>query len=51
MGSNILAVLSLLAGIAILCSLFRMQGVARLIALVLVLVCAYGFLVLGHLMA
>lgn len=51
MGSHVLAVLSLLAGIAILCSLFRMQGVARLIALVLVLVCAYGFVVLGHLVA
>jgi hypothetical protein len=49
--NNILAVLSLLAGIVILCSLFRMQGTARYVALVLVLVCAYGFLMLGHLMA
>jgi hypothetical protein len=49
--NNILAVLSLLAGIVILCSLFRMQGAARYVALVLVIVCAYGFLMLGHLMA
>jgi hypothetical protein len=51
MGNNILAVLLLLIGIVILCSLFRMQGAARYMALVLVIVCAYGFLVLGHLMA
>lgn len=49
--SNILAVLSLLVGIVILCSLFRMQSVARYVALVLVIVCAYGFLVLGHIVA
>jgi hypothetical protein len=49
--NNILAVLSLVVGIVILYSLFRMQGAARYVALVLVIVCAYGFLVLGHLMA
>jgi hypothetical protein len=51
MGSNILSVLSFLVGLVILCSLFRMQGVARYVALVLVVVCLYGFVALGHLVA
>lgn len=49
--NNILSVLSLLAGIVILCSLFRMQGAARYVALVLVIVCACGFVALGHIVA
>ncbi len=47
---NILAALCLVVGLVVLCSYARLQGFSRVVALVVVLACGYGFLVFGRLM-
>ena len=45
---KIVAALCLVAGLVAICSYARLQGLTRVVALVVALVGLYGFLVLGH---